>query len=87
MNSVRGRRSCEHLREPTRQSWTGCRFIITAFDRTKHLDGKTPSEAAGIEVQGENKWITLIQNVSQNVKAVRKEPELVSDAEKKKTPL
>ena len=51
------------------------------------LDGKTPSEAAGIEVQGENKWITLIQNASQNVKAVRKEPELVSDAEKKKTPL
>ena len=28
------------------------------------LDGKTPSEAAGIEVHGENKWITLIQNAS-----------------------
>jgi transposase-like protein len=28
------------------------------------LDGRTPSEAAGIEVQGENKWITLIQNAS-----------------------
>lgn len=26
------------------------------------LDGKTPSEVAGIEAQGENKWITLIQN-------------------------
>lgn len=28
------------------------------------LDGRTPSEAAGIQVQGENKWITLIQNAS-----------------------
>ena len=26
------------------------------------LKGKTPAEAAGIEVQGKNKWITLIQN-------------------------
>ena len=26
------------------------------------LKGKTPSEACGIEVKGENKWITLIQN-------------------------
>lgn len=28
------------------------------------LDGRTPSEVAGIEVQRENKWITLIQNVA-----------------------
>jgi hypothetical protein len=28
------------------------------------LKGKTPSEVAGIEVQGENKWLTLIQNAS-----------------------
>ncbi|MGI0101088.1 MAG: IS6 family transposase [Nitrosotalea sp.] len=28
------------------------------------LDGKTPSEVAGIKVEGENKWITLIQNAS-----------------------
>jgi len=26
------------------------------------LDGKTPSEACGIKVEGENKWLTLIQN-------------------------
>ncbi len=30
------------------------------------LDGMTPSEKAGIEVKGNNKWITLIQNASQN---------------------
>jgi hypothetical protein len=27
------------------------------------LDGKTP-EVAGIKVEGENKWLTLIQNAS-----------------------
>jgi hypothetical protein len=26
------------------------------------LDGKTPSEVAGIEVKGTDKWLTLIQN-------------------------
>jgi hypothetical protein len=29
------------------------------------LDGKTPADKAGITVQGENKWLTLIQNASQ----------------------
>lgn len=28
------------------------------------LDGKTPSEACGITINGENKWKTLIQNAS-----------------------
>ena len=28
------------------------------------LDGKTPAEAAGIEVKGENRWLTIIQNAS-----------------------
>jgi transposase-like protein len=26
------------------------------------LDGRTPAEACGIKVEGENKWLTLIQN-------------------------
>jgi transposase-like protein len=34
------------------------------------LKGKTPAEVAGIEVQGENKWLTLIQNASKNKGAV-----------------
>jgi transposase-like protein len=29
------------------------------------LKGKTPAEACGIKVEGENKWVTLIQNASQ----------------------
>jgi transposase-like protein len=28
------------------------------------LKGKTPAEAAGIKVEGKNKWLTLIQNAS-----------------------
>ena len=32
------------------------------------LDSKTPAEACGIELKGENKWITLIQNASLNTK-------------------
>jgi putative transposase len=33
------------------------------------LDGMTPSEACGIEIRGDNKWVTLIQNASQKAKA------------------
>jgi putative transposase len=29
------------------------------------LGGKTPAEACGIKVEGQNKWLTLIQNASQ----------------------
>lgn len=28
------------------------------------LDGKIPGDMAGIKVQGENKWLTIIQNAS-----------------------
>ncbi len=34
------------------------------------LEGKTPAEACGIEIQGDNKWITLIQNASLNAKTM-----------------
>lgn len=35
------------------------------------LDGKTPSEKAGIKVEGQNKWFTIIQNASLNAKPKR----------------
>jgi hypothetical protein len=28
------------------------------------VENKTPAELAGIEIKGENKWLTLIQNAS-----------------------
>jgi putative transposase len=33
------------------------------------LNGKTPSEACDITIQGKNKWITLIQNASKGKQA------------------
>ncbi len=41
------------------------------------LKGKTPAEACGIKVEGENKWITLIQNASHQPKidSVHHQPE------------
>jgi putative transposase len=34
------------------------------------LAGKTPAEASGIKVEGENKWITLIQNATKSKNAL-----------------
>lgn len=31
------------------------------------LNGKTPAEQAGITIEGDNKWLTLIQNAKSNV--------------------
>jgi len=31
----------------------------------KALDNRTPADAAGIEIKGKDKWLTLIQNASQ----------------------
>jgi proteasome lid subunit RPN8/RPN11 len=31
-----------------------------------HARAKTPAEVCGIKVEGENKWITLIQNASKS---------------------
>jgi transposase-like protein len=35
------------------------------------LNGKTPSEACGIKIEGKNKWITLIQNASLQKSSVK----------------
>ena len=35
------------------------------------LEGKTPSEACGIKVEGKNKWLTLIQNAGDERRKVR----------------
>jgi len=32
------------------------------------LKGKTPAEVAGINVEGENRWLTLIQNAARKQK-------------------
>jgi putative transposase len=32
------------------------------------LDRETPAEAAGIKVEGDNKWMTIIQNAASSLK-------------------
>jgi putative transposase len=43
----------------------GCQ-IFHNYIREHQALGKTPAEECGIEIQGENKWLTLIQNASKN---------------------
>ena len=37
------------------------------------LDGATPAEKAGIEIKGQDKWLTLIQNASRKADGERRE--------------
>jgi transposase-like protein len=41
---------------------TGMRIFHNYVRPNEGIDGHTPSELAGITVEGENKWLTLIQN-------------------------
>jgi len=43
---------------------TGYQIFHNYIGRHDGLEGKTPAEACGIKVQGKNKWLTLIQNAS-----------------------
>jgi hypothetical protein len=37
---------------------------ISIDGKAEKLEGKTPAEACGITIEGQNKWKTLIQNAS-----------------------
>ena len=43
---------------------TGIRIHHNFIRNHMSLDGKTPAQACGINVNGNNRWITLIQNAS-----------------------
>jgi hypothetical protein len=43
---------------------TGYQIFHNYIRPHEGLEGKTPSEACGIKVEGKNKWLTLIQNAS-----------------------
>ncbi len=49
---------------------TGYQLFHNYIRSHQALDGKTPSEACGITIEGQNKWVTLIQNASKNKRAV-----------------
>jgi transposase-like protein len=50
---------------------TGYQIFHNYIRPHEGLDGKTPSEACGITVKGNNKWLTLIQNASHPMKGNR----------------
>jgi hypothetical protein len=42
----------------------GYQLFHNYFRPHEALNGKTPAEACGIQIEGKNKWKTLIQNAS-----------------------
>jgi hypothetical protein len=52
------------LEKPDTPILTGMRIYHNYIRPHKGLHYKTPAEAAGIEVKGKDKWLTIIQNVS-----------------------
>jgi len=53
------------LEKPDTEILSGMQIYHNYIRPHEALNGRTPSEAAGIEVKGENRWMTLIQNASQ----------------------
>jgi len=43
---------------------TGYQLYHNYIREHSSLDGKTPAQACGIDVKGDNKWMTLIQNAT-----------------------
>ncbi|MGC2429278.1 MAG: hypothetical protein WA421_19765 [Nitrososphaeraceae archaeon] len=41
---------------------TGYQIYHNYIREHQGLNNKTPAEASGIKIEGENKWLTLIQN-------------------------
>jgi len=54
------------LEKPNTPILTGYQIYHNYMRPHEGLDGQTPAEAAGIDVNGQNKWITLIQNAQKN---------------------
>jgi len=47
---------------------TGYQLYHNYFREHEGLAGKTPAEIAGIKIEGQNKWVTVIQNASKHKK-------------------
>ncbi len=62
---IRDRERCMRtLEKPNTPILSGIRIYHNFVKPHMALDGKTPAEVAGIKVEGENKWLTLIQNAT-----------------------
>jgi len=52
------------LKKPDTPILTGAQIFHNYVRPHMALNGQTPADKAGIRVEGENKWLTLIQNAS-----------------------
>ena len=59
------------LKKPDTAILDGMQIYHNYIRPHEALNGKTPSEVAGIKITGRDKWLTLIQNASQNTKRSR----------------
>jgi hypothetical protein len=48
---------------------TGYQIYHNYIREHQLLENKTPAQVAGIKIEGENKWLTLIQNAQRRGKA------------------
>lgn len=60
-----------NLKKPDSPILTGLQIYHNYVRPHMGLDSKTPADMAGIEIQGENKWLTLIQNASKRTSPER----------------
>jgi hypothetical protein len=54
------------LERPDTPTLTGMQIYHNYVRPHEALKGKTPNEVAGIKVEGEDKWLTLIQNAKRS---------------------
>ncbi len=52
------------LKKPDTPILAGMQIFHNYVRSHESLDGRTPSEVSGIQVNGEDRWLTLIQNAS-----------------------
>jgi hypothetical protein len=67
-------RDCERVMRTLEKSdtpiLTGMRIYHNYIRPHMALDGKTRADLAGIQIEGENRWFTIIQNASQSAKTL-----------------
>jgi len=54
----------ESLEKPDTPILTGMQIYHNYVRPHEALRGKTPAEVAGIKIEGDNKWLAMIQNAS-----------------------
>jgi hypothetical protein len=59
------KKTMRRLKKNNTPVFTGYQIYHNYIRPHMGLDGRAPSEVAGIKVEGNNKWMTIIQNASQ----------------------